>query len=482
MSLSYESTRGEDGGHGFADVLLRGLAADGGLYVPASWPHIGAEQRKAFAGKPFDQCAAEIVGAFTGDWISPEALCPLTKQAYAGFRHGAAAPLKQIDHDLFLLELFHGPTLAFKDVAMQLLGLLFERALAEQQREILIVGATSGDTGSAAIEAVRGRRNMAIAIFYPHGRVSEVQRRQMTTVADANVQVYAVDGDFDDCQRLVKALFADRAFTDEVGLSGVNSINWARIAAQVSYYFTAAANLGVAGDAADEENAGAVFSVPTGNFGDVFAGYVAHLMGLPVRSLMVAVNENDILARTLAQGVYKRAPLHATSAPSMDIQVASNFERLLFEATGRDSARVRASMDSLAQSGAFEIAPEPLARMRGLFESVAVPTDEVTATIRSVWRRSGEIIDPHTAIGVAAARRSRHAGEARPFVALATAHPAKFPDAVERAIDQRPELPEHMQDLFDRPEDSEPLPADEAAVKAALRRFRSRTTSGVAEL
>jgi threonine synthase len=381
--------------------------------------------------------------------------------AYGTFGHRAVTPLVQTDANDFLLELYWGPTLAFKDVALQLLGRLFEHAMKNRGETLTIVGATSGDTGSAAIEGVRGRDNMRITILHPHGRVSDVQRRQMTTVLDANVQNLAVDGTFDDCQALVKAMFADAPFRDEMHLSAVNSINWARILPQAVYYFAAGLALG----APDRPVS---FTVPTGNFGDVFAGYVASRMGLPVERLVVATNQNDILARTLVSGRYETGTVVPSMSPSMDIQVSSNFERLLFDAVGRDAGTVRAAMGSLKQSGAFAIDETAMAFMRTRFCAARVDEDATRATIAGHRDRTGAVVDPHTAVGLAAAQIQR-GDPAVPMVVLATAHPAKFPDAVEGAVGHRPALPGRLADLFEREERFAPVANDLAAVEAAIR-------------
>ncbi|HVV92038.1 MAG TPA: threonine synthase [Hyphomicrobiales bacterium] len=456
MAISYLSTRGEAPLLGFADVLLAGLARDGGLYLPVTWPRLGGDAIAGFAGRPYIEVAAAVIGPYVEEPLR-NALREMIAAAYAGFRHPAVTPLVQTGPNEFLLELFHGPTLAFKDVAMQLLARLMDRALEARGERATIVGATSGDTGGAAIEAFRGRDRVDVVILHPHGRVSEVQRRQMTTVAAPNVHAVAVEGTFDDCQALVKAMFNDHRFRDRHRLAAVNSINWARIVAQAVYYFVAAAALGGPGRAVS-------FAVPTGNFGDVFAGWVAKRMGLPVGRLLVATNSNDILARALASGRYETTGVVPTTSPSMDIQVSSNFERLLFEATGRDAAAVRAAMARLAQSGAFDIAAPTLAAMRAELDAARVDEAEAAATIRALRAESGYLADPHTAVAVAASRKV--AGDpAVPRVVLATAHPAKFPDAVEAATGERPALPPHLADLFARPERLSVVANDLAAVE-----------------
>jgi threonine synthase len=359
------STRGEAPALPFSDALLAGLARDGGLYVPKSWPQLTPGEIAGFSGQPYAAVAERVLSALTAGDIEGKALSQMIAEAYATFRHPAVCPLTQIGDNLFVLELFHGPTLAFKDVAMQLLGRLMDHVLTLRGERATIIGATSGDTGGAAIDAFKGLKNVDVFILYPHGRVSDVQRRQMTTVDADNVHAIALEGTFDDCQNLLKAMFNHHAFRDEIGLSGVNSINWARIAAQVVYYFTSAVSLG-----APERKVS--FAVPTGNFGDVLAGFVAKRMGLPIERLMIGTNSNDILARTLESGAYEMRGVSATTSPSMDIQISSNFERLLFEVHDRDGAAVRRLMQSLNQSGRFELAAEPLARIRSEFDAVAV--------------------------------------------------------------------------------------------------------------
>lgn len=452
------STRGEAPSLSFADALLAGLARDGGLYLPQALPRLGPQEIAGFAGKPYVEVAERVVGALSGGDVEADALKAMIAEAYGTFRHPAVCPLVQLGDNLFSLELFHGPTLAFKDVAMQLLGRLMDHVLAQRGERATIVGATSGDTGGAAIDAFKGLERVDVFILYPHGRVSDVQRRQMTTVEAENVHAIAIEGTFDDCQNLVKALFNHHAFRDELRLSGVNSINWARIAAQVVYYFTAASSLGA-------PHRPVSFSVPTGNFGDILAGWIAKQMGLPVGRLMIGTNSNDILARTLETGVYEMRGVAATTSPSMDIQISSNFERLLFEAHGRDGAAVRRLMQSLTQSGRFEIAPEPLARIRADFDAVSQDEASIAAEIGTVWREAGYLLDPHSAIGVAAARKLLQADPATPVVALGTAHPAKFPAAVAAASGVTPALPAHLADLMERTERSTLLPNDQGRLE-----------------
>ncbi len=459
--MKYVSTRGQSPELEFEEVLLAGLARDGGLYVPVEWPQLSERKIRAMAGLPYGEVALRVMKPFIGPAVPDAELERMIGEAYAGFGHKAVAPLVQIDANDWLLELFHGPTLAFKDVAMQILARLFDYVLARRGQRITVVGATSGDTGSAAIEAFRGRETSDIFILHPEGRVSEVQRRQMTTVPDANVHNIAIEGSFDDCQALVKAMFNDHAFRDEVALAGVNSINWGRVMAQIVYFFTAAVALGSPARPVS-------FSVPTGNFGDIFAGYAASRMGLPVARLLVATNVNDILARTLATGHYEVGRVVPTISPSMDIQVSSNFERLVYDAYGRDGAAVRRLMGNLAQSGAFTLDPLRLDAIRTLFSAARVSEEETARTIARTLAETGILVDPHTAVGLAAARAGRGDG-ATPMVTLATAHPAKFPDAVEKAAGVRPALPARMKDLFERRERLEVLPNDLNVVEAFIR-------------
>ncbi len=455
--MRYVSTRGEAPPLGFIDVTLAGLARDGGLYVPESWPQVPPEAIASFAGRPYAEVAVEVMLPFVGDAISPADLARMAQEAYGTFRHPAVAPVSQFGINEFLLELFHGPTLAFKDVAMQFLARLMDHALAARGERTTIVVATSGDTGGAAVEAFRGRSRSDLFVLFPEGRVSDVQRRMMTTATDTNVHALAIKGTFDDCQALVKGMFNHHAFRDRVSLSGVNSINWARIVAQVVYYFTAAATLGA-------PQRKVAFTVPTGNFGDVFAGYVARRMGLPVDRLVVATNVNDILVRTLATGAYEVRDVIATSSPSMDIQISSNFERLLFEAYGRDGKAIRTLMASLAQSRRFAVSARALAEIRGLFTADRADEDEVAATIRTVLRETGHFVDPHTAVGIAVAEKEAR-DRAVPMIVLGTAHAAKFPDAIKAACGQRPALPDWLADLPDRPERTTTLAPDQGAVE-----------------
>ncbi|MFZ1991769.1 MAG: threonine synthase [Alphaproteobacteria bacterium] len=463
--MRYVSTRGNSPAAGFKDVLLQGLAPDGGLYVPQAWPQIGADELKALVGCPYTDVAFRVIQPFVGSDIDQPSLKRMIAESYASFDHHLVAPLVQLGPSDWLLELFHGPTLAFKDVALQLLGRLFGHVLAEIGNQLTIVGATSGDTGSAAIEAIKGRPGMRIVILHPEGRVSDVQRRQMTTAREPNVTNIAVAGTFDDCQRILKELFADKAFASEIGLSGINSINWARIMAQAVYYVTASLALG--GPARKS-----AFVVPTGNFGDIYAGYVAAQMGLPIDRLVIATNVNDILARTLASGRYEIKGVTPTTSPSMDIEVSSNFERLVFETTGRDAARTSALFASLRQSGSFELPQAARADIAKDFSAERASEDEVSAAIARVYRNTRKLIDPHTAVGVVAAEKARRLGAlgpATPAVILATAHPAKFPDAVQAAAGVRPELPLRFRDLLTREERLERAPADASAIKSLIR-------------
>ena len=442
---------------GFEDALLQGLARDGGLYVPETWPVLGPGQIAGFAGRPFAEVAAEVIHPFTGGSIARSELGAMTEEAYRGFAHPAVTPLVQIDTNTWILELFHGPTLAFKDVAMQLLARLMDQVLGKRNQRATIVGATSGDTGGAAIEAFRASKRVDAVILFPEGRVSDVQRRMMTTPADDNVHAVAIKGTFDDCQRLVKGLFNDHAFRDRVGLAAVNSINWARIVAQVTYYFVAGAALGA-------PHRAVTFSVPTGNFGDIFAGWVAKRMGLPVDWLVIASNANDILPRAYVTGVYEMRDVVATSSPSMDIQISSNFERYLFEAQDRDAAAIRAQMASLEQGGRFEM-KNALLEMRNDFDAAAASEEEVAAAIRHVRARSGYLMDPHTACGYVALDKCLDQG-GTPRVILATAHPAKFPDAMALFTRERPALPPRLVSLLTGDERYPVLANDLAAVEA----------------
>ncbi len=437
--------------------MLAGLASDGGLYVPESWPQFSPDDFSAMAGLPYDALAARVMAPFVGDAIPAKDFGSLVADAYAGFGHRAVAPLKQLDANVWLMELFHGPTLAFKDCALQVLGRLFDYFLDRRGERVTIVGATSGDTGSAAIEACRDRDTIDIFILHPKGRVSEVQRRQMTTVFSPNVHNIAVDGTFDDCQDLVKAMFNDAPFRESCRLGAVNSINWARIMAQVAYYVAAAVALGAA-------RTGIAFSVPTGNFGNVFAGYVARRMGLPVTQLIVGSNRNDILTRFFDTGAMVTRDVEPSLSPSMDIQVSSNFERLLFDLYERDGAAVAESMRSFRDSGRLEIGDNRMATARGLFDAGRLDDDATLRAISGIYDDTGELLDPHSAVGVEIGR-ARRRDPSVPLVSMATAHPAKFPDAVERATGIRPHLPSALADLLEREERYESLPNDLGAVQ-----------------
>ena len=463
--MRYVSTRGEAPELGFEDVLLSGLARDGGLYVPAVWPQLSSRDITHLQGKTYEDIAYAVMHPFIGGAVPDHDLKQMIAAAYASFGHPAVAPLKQLDDNQWLLELFHGPTLAFKDVAMQLLSRLMDWALARRRSRATIVGATSGDTGGAAIEAFQASQHASIFMLHPHGRVSDVQRRQMTTVAAPSVHNIALEGNFDDCQAIVKALFNDLAFRDTIGLAGVNSINWARIMAQVVYYVSAAVSLGAPGRAVS-------FCVPTGNFGDIFAGFVAKRMGLPIDRLVIATNVNDIIDRTLKTGHYETRGVKPSTSPSMDIQVSSNFERLLYEVHARDPYAVRRLMHNLQQAGSFTIGNRELDQIRHEFDSGATDEAATAATIRETLAATGELLDPHTAVGYAVARKS--APSSSPMVTLATAHPAKFPDAVKKASGTRPGLPPRLAHLMTAPERFTVLPNDVAKVRDFILSHQAR--------
>ena len=459
--MHYISTRGQAPVRDFAGVLLAGLADDGGLYVPESWPHFGPADWRAMRGLPYADLAARVMQPFTAEAIPFDTLRRLCRQSYAGFGHPAVAPIVQLETNLWVQELFHGPTLAFKDMAMQLLGRLFDHVLAERGAHVTIIGATSGDTGSAAIEACAGRERVDIVILHPRGRTSEVQRRQMTTVLAPNVGNIAVEGNFDDCQALVKAMFADAPFRHEMRLSAVNSINWARIAAQIPYYVAAALALG----APDREVA---FAVPTGNFGNVLAAWAARRMGLPIARLIVAANRNDILARFLEANDMTVRAVEPSLSPSMDIGVSSNFERLLFELLDRDPNATEARMRGFRETGRMDVPDAAWHRSRQLFHGFRLDDPGTEAEIRRLRTACGYLADPHTAIGIAAARALPSA-HGVPTIAAGTAHPAKFPEAMERATGSRPPLPPRLADLYDRTERYTLAPNDLAAVEALVR-------------
>jgi threonine synthase len=464
--MKFISTRGEADELGFCDTVMAGLGRDGGLYLPETWPQFTAAELRAMRGLTYQELAVRLLHPFMEGEIAPDVFAAMVDDAYGTFRHPALCPLVQSGHNSFILELFHGPTLAFKDVAMQLLARLMDHVLAERDARATIVGATSGDTGGAAIEAFAGRDRTDIFILFPNGRVSPVQQRQMTTSTASNVHALAIEGNFDDCQDIVKAMFNNHEFRDGVQLSGVNSINWARIMAQIVYYFSSALTLG----APDRPVS---FTVPTGNFGDIFAAYAAHRMGLPVERLVIASNDNDILARTLKTGRYEKQGVIATTSPSMDIQVSSNFERLLFELAGRSAQPVRTMMASLKQSGGFDIPAPMLDRLRTLFAAGRSSMDETAAVMKAALADSGYLLDPHTATGVKVA--GEHSSSSAPMVVLATAHPAKFPASVEAATGVTPALPDWLSDLMDREERFETLPSDAKMVEDAI---KTRTRAG----
>ena len=463
--MRYISTRGQAPALGFEDTMLTGLARDGGLYVPETLPVLTHAEIAALAGLPYEEVAVRVMHPFVADAFDEATFAGMVARAYAGFGHAARAPLVQLGPDHHLLELFHGPTLAFKDFAMQLIGQMFQHSLARRGERVAIVGATSGDTGSAAIEAFRGLDAVDVFILYPHGRVSEVQRRQMTTPTEANVHALAIDGTFDDAQARLKDMFNHFAFRDRVHLAGVNSINFARVLAQVVYYFTAATALGA-------PHREVSFTVPTGNFGDVFAGHIAKRMGLPIDRLVVATNRNDILHRCLTTGAYRTGEVHPTISPSMDIQVSSNFERALHLAYGGDGGAVSQLMEEL-RGGGFTVSQGALESLRETYASARVSEAETSATIARALTRTGELLCPHSAVGVHAAtsylgNTLRHTHMHTPMITLATAHPAKFPDAVEAATGLRPALPPRMADLFDRPERITRVANDRTAIEAII--------------
>jgi threonine synthase len=466
--MRYVSTRGQAPARDFAGVLLAGLAEDGGLFVPETWPSWSHADLRSLRGLPYAELAARVMQPFVGDAVPFSTLQSICHEAYAGFAHPAVAPLVQLDTNLWSLELFHGPTLAFKDMAMQVLGRLFDHVLTARNERVTIVGATSGDTGSAAIEACRDRDRVDIAMLHPRGRTTEVQRRQMTTVLAPNVVNIAIGGNFDDCQDLVKAMFADAPFRREMHLSAVNSINWARVAAQIPYYVAAALALG----APEREIA---FSVPTGNFGNVLAAWAARRMGLPIARLVVASNRNDILARFLAGNDMSIAPVEPSLSPSMDIAISSNFERLLFELLDRDPAATAATMAGFRKTGRMEVPHAAWHRATSVMHGFRLDDEGTLAEIRRLDTECGYLADPHTAIGIAAARAlpCKHV----PTVAAATAHPAKFPDAMERATGRRPALPKHLADLYEREERFSTAPNDLDAVETAVRAFAHRNAA-----
>ncbi|MBX2880658.1 MAG: threonine synthase [Granulosicoccus sp.] len=462
--MKYISTRGQAPTLDFGEVVTTGLATDGGLYVPERWPSVAPDVQQDWAALSYVELVVEVMSLFAGDAIPRVELERMSRKAYSGFSHPAIAPLQQLEEKLWIMELFHGPTLAFKDFALQFLGQLFEYLLAQRNEHRVIVGATSGDTGSAAIEAVRGLEQVTLFMLHPKGRVSEVQRRQMTTVTDANIHNIAIDGDFDDCQRLVKSMFNDAQFRDEMGLSAVNSINWARVAAQVVYYFRAALTLG-------SERQAVSFSVPSGNFGNVFAGFVAREMGLPVNQFVVGSNHNDILTRFFATGTMQTEGVKPSITPSMDIQVSSNFERLLFELTERDGSMVRNWMTQFSEQGKFSVTEAQYRKACNLFSAGRLDDQETRNEMARLFKSSAYIVDPHSAIGVATARRDQTDGDG-PMVVLATAHPAKFPQAVFDAIGQEALLPARVKHIMRAQEKMESAPADLNVLQNLIRDSR----------
>jgi threonine synthase len=468
--VKYISTRGNDGPLGFEEALLSGLARDGGLYLPTSYPRFSDEEIAAMRGLSYAELAGLVMARFTDGEIEADELTAMAADAYAGFDDPVVAPLRHLTGDIHVLELFHGPTIAFKDYAMQFLARAFDRALRRSAQQAVILGATSGDTGSAALEAFQGRDAIDVFILFPEGRVSPVQQRQMTSVIAEGAHAVAVHGDFDDCQAIVKQLFNQHDFRDSVNLSAVNSINWARLMPQIVYYFSAALALG-----APQQKV--AFSVPTGNFGNVFAGYVARQMGLPIERLIVASNQNDILTRFFEQGAMRREAVNPSLSPSMDIQVSSNFERLLFEMLGRDGAETDRVMADFAATGKFSLPEAVMGEARSLFSAYRLDDAGTIAEIANTSRDDGMVLDPHSAVGISAARRAIADGtlpDGTPVVALACAHPAKFQDAVEQATGTLPALPAHLADLMQRPERKHLVEASDSAVKAlVLERKRS---------
>lgn len=458
--MMYHSTRGNAPHLNFEDAVLTGLAVDGGLYLPQTLPHFNTSELEDMASLPYEQLAIKVMQPFCVGILSEEELSSIVMESYKPFRHAAIAPLVQIGANDWILELFHGPTLAFKDFALQFLGHLMSHLLKKRGEKVVVLGATSGDTGSAAIAGCRGLPNMEIVILFPDGRVSEVQRRQMTTYTDTNVHCVALDGTFDDCQRIVKTLFVDKDFREKHRLVAVNSINWARIMAQIVYYFYAGLRLGA-------PHRKVAFTVPTGNFGDIYAGYLASKMGLPVADLVIAANRNDILARCVATGTYDMRDVAPSLSPSMDIQISSNFERLLFDLYGKDSAAIHALMESLRQHGRFTLDESAHAKLKERFSAGSADDAATLAAISQLYKESGYLLDPHTAVGVDVALRTRRHADA-PMVTLATAHPAKFPDAVTKASGVHPALPAHLADLFERKERLNRLPSEAEAIKSHI--------------
>ena len=459
--MRFISTRGQAPAVGFTDAVLGGLAPDGGLYVPQEWPSFSPEKIASFAGMSYAAVAAEVLGAFAGDEIEPADLRAMCEEAYATFSHKSVVPVVQIGPQTFIAELFHGPSLAFKDVAMQILARLYDHFLAQQNRRQTILCATSGDTGGAAVEAFRGRKNVKVVVMFPEGRISEVQRRFMTTTGDANVACVSVEGTFDDCQAILKDAFQDKSLRQAVDLAAVNSINFARVAAQAVYYFTTAAALGAPGRPIN-------IVVPSGNFGDAFAGYVALRMGLPIKRIVVATNSNDILARAFSTGRYVRGTVQPTISPAMDIQSASNFERLYFEGVQREGTETARAFEAFAKTGLIDIPPGALSAMQAVFIGVAIGEAETARTILSTLNETGNLIDPHTAVAVAALRHVELEG---PTVVMSTAHPAKFPEDVAKASGVTPDLPRGVASLADREETFDRLPGEAETIKAYVRAF-----------
>jgi threonine synthase len=462
--MRYVSTRGQAAAVGFTDAVLGGLAPDGGLYVPEQWPAFSREEIASFAGMPYAQVAAKVLGAFAGDEISAADMLAMCEEAYGSFSHKAVVPMVQVGPQTFIAELFHGPSLAFKDVAMQILARLYDHILGRQGRKQTILCATSGDTGGAAVEAFRGAKNVGVVVMFPEGRISEVQRRFMTTADEANIACVAVKGTFDDCQAILKNAFQDQALRQAVDLAAVNSINFARIAAQAVYYFTTAAALGA-------PNREVNFVVPSGNFGDAFAGYVATRMGLPIKRIVVATNSNDILARAFSTGRYTRGAVQPTLSPAMDIQSASNFERLYFEGVQREATETARAFQAFGKTGVIDIPPGALAAMQAMFTGVAIGEDETVRAMVSTLNETGELIDPHTAVAVSALR---HVALHGPTVVLSTAHPAKFPEDVAKATGLEPALPRGVASLAGRTERFDRLPGEADTIKAYVQAFAER--------
>ena len=466
--MEFISTRGKDGPISFETALLNGLARDGGLYLPVSWPRFNLDEIRQMRDLSYSDLAGLIMSRFTDGEIDQVEMTSLARQSYADFTHPDVAPLRPVAENIHILELFHGPTIAFKDYAMQFLSRVFDRALTRQNRTAVILGATSGDTGSAALEAFKGRDSVDVFILFPNGRVSPVQQKQMTSISAKGAHAVAVSGDFDDCQDMVKACFNDVVFRDEMNLSAVNSINWARLMPQIVYYFASALKVG-----APEQTV--AFCVPTGNFGNVFAGWVAAKMGLPVEKFIVASNRNDILTRFFATGTMQRRSVDPSLSPSMDIQVSSNFERLLFELLDRNGSEVARLMKRFAKSGSFDVADSVLRSALSLFSGFCLNDDGTRSEIRSTYQQTGMVIDPHSAVGLAGARQARASGlvsQDTPIISLACAHPAKFPDAVKSACGIYPDLPEHLANLMQRDDVMLTAENDMEAVQALLRSER----------